>query len=82
MYAIRSYYDTQEYIKKKFAKSELIVQANLKVLDDGYNYGSILQVVTPSFHISPADVKKGTYRNLSGNTAVAWGFLAARNNFV
>ncbi len=68
---------TQEYIKKKFAKSELIVQANLKVLDDGYNYGSILQVVTPSFHISPADVKKGTYRNLSGNTAVAWGFLAA-----
>jgi len=68
---------TQEYIKKKFVKNPLIVEANLKVLDDGYNYGSIIQAVTPSYHIHPAEIKKGKYRNLSGNVAVAWGFLAA-----
>lgn len=68
---------TQEYIKKKFAKNQLIVDANLKVLDDGYNYGNIIQASTPSYHINPADIKKGKYRNLSGNVAVAWGFLAA-----
>ncbi|MBI9062823.1 MAG: 2-oxoacid:acceptor oxidoreductase subunit alpha [Marinilabiliaceae bacterium] len=68
---------TQEYIKKKFAKNQLIVDANLKVLDDGYNYGNIIQASTPSYHINPADIKKGIYRNLSGNVAVAWGFLAA-----
>lgn len=68
---------TQEYIKKKFAKNPLIVEANLKVLTDGYNYGNIIEAVTPSYHIHPADIKKGKYRNLSGNTAVAWGFLAA-----
>nr|WP_321450426.1 2-oxoacid:acceptor oxidoreductase subunit alpha [uncultured Carboxylicivirga sp.] len=68
---------TKEYIQKKFKKNPLIVEANLKVLDDGYNYGNIIQAVTPSYHIHPADIKKGKYRNLSGNMAVAWGFLAA-----
>lgn len=68
---------TEQYIKKKFAKNPLIVEANLKVLEDGYNYGNIIQAVTPSYHISPAEIQKGKYRNLSGNIAVAWGFLAA-----
>ena len=68
---------TQEYIKKKFAKDPLIVEANLRVLQEGHNYGVIIQAVTPSYHILPAGVKKGHYRNLNGNTAVAWGFLAA-----
>lgn len=68
---------TQSYIKKKFAKNPIIVEANLKVLDEGYNYGNIIHAMTPSYHIMPAEIKKGHYRNLSGNTAVAWGFLAA-----
>ncbi|TRX72320.1 2-oxoacid:acceptor oxidoreductase subunit alpha [Carboxylicivirga sp. M1479] len=68
---------TKEYISKKFKKNQLVVDANLKVLDDGYNYGNIIQALTPSYHIHPADIKKGKYRNLSGNVAVAWGFLAA-----
>ncbi|MBN2165513.1 MAG: 2-oxoacid:acceptor oxidoreductase subunit alpha [Marinilabiliaceae bacterium] len=68
---------TQEYIRKKFAKNPLIVEANLKVLESGFNYGMIIQAVTPSYQIVPADVQKGNYRNLNGNTAVAWGFLAA-----
>ncbi|MBS2211619.1 2-oxoacid:acceptor oxidoreductase subunit alpha [Carboxylicivirga mesophila] len=68
---------TKDYIKKKFKKNQLIVDANVKVLEDGYNYGNIIQALTPSYHIHPADIKKGKYRNLSGNQAVAWGFLAA-----
>ncbi len=68
---------TKDYIKKKFAKKQLIVDANIKVLEDGYNYGNIIQALTPSYHINPADIKPGKYRNLSGNVAVAWGFLAA-----
>lgn len=68
---------TKDYINKKFKKNQLIVDANIKVLEDGYNYGNIIQALTPSYHIHPADIKKGKYRNLSGNQAVAWGFLAA-----
>jgi 2-oxoglutarate ferredoxin oxidoreductase subunit alpha len=68
---------TQDYIKTKFKKNQLIVDANLRVLQEGYNYGGIIQALTPSYHISPAEIKKGFYRNINGNTAVAWGFLAA-----
>ena len=68
---------TEEYIKKKFKKKPIIVEANLKVLEQGYNYGSIIQALTPSYQISPADIEKGFYRNINGNTATAWGLLAA-----
>ncbi|MCW3789089.1 2-oxoacid:acceptor oxidoreductase subunit alpha [Plebeiibacterium sediminum] len=68
---------TEEYIRKKFAKKPLVVEANLKVLKEGYNYGVIIQAVTPSYHINPASIEKGRYRNLNGNTAVAWGLIAA-----
>ncbi len=73
----RSMEHTEEYIKNKFAKNPLIVESNIKVLNDGYNYGVIIQAVTPSYQINPADVKKGKYRNLNGNVAVAWGLIAA-----
>jgi 2-oxoglutarate ferredoxin oxidoreductase subunit alpha len=65
--------NTKEYIKKKFKKKPVVVEANLKVLEEGYNYGSIIQALTPSYQISPADIQKGFYRNINGNTATAWG---------
>ena len=69
--------NTKEYIQKKFKKKPIVVEANLKVLEEGYNYGSIIQALTPSYQISPADIEKGFYRNINGNTATAWGFIAA-----
>ncbi len=68
---------TEHFIQKKFAKKPLVVEANLKVLREGYNYGLIIQAVTPSYHINPASIEKGKYRNLNGNIAVAWGLIAA-----
>ncbi len=68
---------TEHYIREKFAKDPKIVEANLRVLKAGYNYGVIIQAVTPSYHILPAEVKKGLYRNLNGNRAIAWGLLLA-----
>ena len=69
---------TQKYIESKFKKNRLIADANLKVLQDGYNYGQVIQLGTPSYHVRPAEeMPKGFYRNINGNTATAWGFLAA-----
>ncbi len=65
------------YLKKKFAKKPLIVEANLKVLHGGYNYGMNMQHMTPQYIVHPAAIEKGTYRNINGNNATAWGFLAA-----
>lgn len=69
--------NTEEVLRQKFSKNEKIAEANVRVLEAGYNYGLIIQAGTPSYHISPADIKKGTYRNLNGNRAIAWGFLLA-----
>lgn len=68
---------TQDFIRNKFARKPEIIEVNLKVLQAGYDYGNIIQAVTPSYHISPAEVRKGFYRNLNGNKAAAWGFIYA-----
>ncbi len=65
------------FIQKKFGKKPLIAEANLKVLHDGYNYGMNLQHATPQYIVHPAPIEKGIYRNINGNNATAWGFIAA-----
>jgi 2-oxoglutarate ferredoxin oxidoreductase subunit alpha len=69
--------NTEKILKKKFGKDPKIAEANIRVLEAGYNYGVIIQAGTPSYHISPADIRRGTYRNINGNRAIAWGFLLA-----
>ena len=66
-----------EYIHSKFGKKPVVADSNIKVLHDGFNFGMTLQHMTPSYIVHPAEIEKGTYRNISGNVATAWGFLAA-----
>lgn len=68
---------TEEFIEKKFKSRPSITKANKTVLLAGYNYGETIEALTPSYRVSPADIDKGTYRNINGNTATAWGLLAA-----
>lgn len=65
------------YLKRKFAKKPLVVETNLKVLHDGFNYGMNMQHMTPQYIVHPAAIERGTYRNINGNNATAWGLLAA-----
>ncbi len=68
----------EKFINSKFGKkSPLIAEANLIVLHVGYNYGMNMQHMTPQYIVHPAPIEKGTYRNINGNNATAWGFLAA-----
>ena len=66
-----------EYIRTTFGKKPGVAESNIKVLHDGFNYGMNLQHMTPNFIVHPAEIEKGIYRNISGNVATAWGFLAA-----
>ena len=69
---------TLDYLEKKFAKKHPeVITPNQKVLKDGYNYAANLQMVANTYHIAPAKLKKGTYRNITGNQATAWGLMAA-----
>ncbi|MDP4204445.1 MAG: 2-oxoacid:acceptor oxidoreductase subunit alpha [Bacteroidota bacterium] len=67
----------ESYIRTKFRKKPIIVEANLRVLKSGYNYGENIQELTPRYLVNPAEIEPGIYRNISGNVATAWGLLAA-----
>lgn len=65
------------FFNKKFAKKPVLIEANTKVLLAGYHYAENIQAFTNSYRVLPAEIAKGSYRNINGNTAVAWGLLAA-----
>jgi len=73
----RSLEHTIGFFNKKFKNKPLIIEANTKVLKAGYYYAETLEIIPNSFTIAPSKMPKGTYRIVNGNTATAWGFLAA-----
>ncbi|NWF50346.1 MAG: 2-oxoacid:acceptor oxidoreductase subunit alpha [Ignavibacteriaceae bacterium] len=68
---------TSKWIESKFARKPLILEANKRALQAGYNYGETTEIFTTRYEIKPARLPKGIYRNVSGNEAVALGFVAA-----
>lgn len=69
--------NTVNFIQKKFAKKPEIVEANLRALKAGYNYGNTLELVKTTYHIPKAKFDPGVYRNIMGNEAMAYGFMTA-----
>ncbi len=67
------------YLEKKFSKKHPeVIEPNRKVLRDGLNYAANVQAIPNTYTIEPVkSARKGTYRNITGNQAVAWGLLAA-----
>ncbi len=68
---------TIDFFNKKFKSKPELIEANTKVLNSGYYFAETLELIPNSYTISPAKMKPGTYRIIMGNTATAWGFLAA-----
>jgi 2-oxoglutarate ferredoxin oxidoreductase subunit alpha len=68
---------TEQYFEKKFQKKPEIVEANKIALRSGYYYAETIEALNPVIKIEPAQIARGTYRNICGNVATAWGFLAA-----
>ena len=68
---------TIDFFNKKFKSKPKLIEANTKVLNAGFYFAETLELIPNSYTISPAKMKEGTYRIIMGNTATAWGFLAA-----
>lgn len=68
---------TIEWVNTKFIKKPEIAEANIMALKAGYNFGNITEIFTTQYTVEPAQLPKGTYRNISGNEATALGFLTA-----
>jgi 2-oxoglutarate ferredoxin oxidoreductase subunit alpha len=73
----RSTDTTESFIRTKFARKPEIMKANLTALQTGWSYGETTEVFAVSYQVAPAETPPGTYRNITGNTATAYGLAAA-----
>ncbi len=69
--------NTLRFFETKFKKKPDVVAANKTVLLAGYNYADTIEALASTYKIPAATLEKGTYRNITGNVATAWGFMAA-----
>lgn len=67
-------------LSNKFAKKPVLVEANLKVLADGFNYGHNTNMSISSYRVETVNIDKGYYIDINGNTATAYGLIAASEN--
>ncbi len=68
---------TLNWLGVKFKNAPDLKAANEKALKAGYYFGETTEVFTTRYEVKPASLPKGTYRNISGNEALALGFVAA-----
>ncbi len=68
---------TLGFIDRKFGKRPEIAEANTKAFRAGWNYGETSEDFASSYEVAPAKLEPGTYRQVSGNTALTYGLIAA-----
>ena len=68
---------TLEWIETRFASNPVVMQANTLAFKAGYNFGETAELFDSAYEVKPATLLPGTYTNVTGNTAVAWGIVAA-----
>jgi 2-oxoglutarate ferredoxin oxidoreductase subunit alpha len=68
---------TLNWLHKKFGDKPQVYDANVAAYKAGYNFGETTELFATSYMVKPAPAHPGTYRNISGATALAWGLVAA-----
>jgi 2-oxoglutarate ferredoxin oxidoreductase subunit alpha len=68
---------TYKWLEDKFKSKPILVEANKLAMRAGFAYCEATEAFQTSYEIPPAKLDPGTYRNMSGNTALALGFVAA-----
>ncbi len=68
---------TIEWVEKKFSRLPEVAAANIAAFKAGYNFGETTEATKVTFEVRPARLPAGTYTNITGNQALAWGLIAA-----
>jgi len=68
---------TVTWIENRFGSRPLVRDANLAAFKAGHAFGETAELFDHPYEIKPAVVEPGTYTNINGNTALAWGLIAA-----
>src|SRR5437660_4778808 len=66
-----------KWLEKRFAGKPAILEANLRAFKAGFNFGETAELFAHQYEVKRADLPPGRYRNVTGNTAIAWGLIAA-----
>ena len=67
---------TISFLREKFAKKPDIAEANVAAFKAGWNYGETTEAFGVSYEVKPAPLATGSYRNIAGNLALAYGLIA------
>jgi 2-oxoglutarate ferredoxin oxidoreductase subunit alpha len=70
---------TKRWLSNRFKDD--VLEANLRALRAGHAFGETAELFPVHFAVPAAKIEPGTYRNITGNTALAWGIVAARKVF-
>jgi 2-oxoglutarate/2-oxoacid ferredoxin oxidoreductase subunit alpha len=68
---------TIKFLQSKFAAKPEIMKANVAAFQAGWNYGETTEAFSVQYEVKPAHLEAGTYRNITGNLALAYGLVAA-----
>ncbi len=68
---------TERFLREKFAKKPDLAEANIMAFHAGWNYGETTEAFAVTYEVAPAKLAAGTYRQITGNTALAYGIVAA-----
>ena len=68
---------TLDFLRSKFATKPEIMKANIAAYQAGWNFGETTEAFSVKYEVKPARLDRGTYRNITGNTALAYGLIAA-----
>lgn len=68
---------TLEFLRTKFAKKPDIMAANIAAFEAGWSFGETTESFSVRYEVKPAPMLPGTYRNITGNPALAYGLIAA-----
>lgn len=70
----------EKFIRNTFKSKPKYIEANIAVLLSGYHYAETVEALRTTYQINPIKDRKGLFRNITGNIAIAWGLLAASEN--
>jgi len=68
---------TLRWITERFGKSPQVADANTAAFKAGYAFGETAELFDHPYNVKPATLHSGLYTNITGNTALAWGIVAA-----
>jgi len=68
---------TMKFLGSKFAAKPEIMKANIAAFQAGWNYGETTEDFSVQYEVKPAVMQPGTYRNITGNSALSYGLVAA-----